>query len=286
MTDAANLDIFNDDCFESFLKLTHKLTGITIASSRKSMVQGRLRKRVATLSLANYEAYLALVNDSVAEQIVFIDLITTNETYFFRTPRIWKHINEVYIPSWIASNPNKVFSAWSAAASSGEEAHSLGIALQAFKEKHPAFQYQVLGTDISREMVQLCQTGLYKGRSIEAFQTTKAELFSKYMKTSDATHYMVVPEIKTRLKFHDHNLFKILNSKDRFDLILLRNVLIYFTPTDQEKVLNNILPKLSENGILVIGESESLTHIKTGFAQVEPLVYRRSDSGLQEKKAA
>ncbi len=285
MKEVDQLDTLNDATFIEFLKLIHERTGITIAKNRKSMVQGRLRKRAVELKLGDYETYLQVVKTDISERPFFEDAVTTNETYFYRTPRIWSHIVDVFLPSWFALHKNETFTAWSAAASSGEEAHTLAVLLQQFKDQNPGFVYQVLGTDISREMVGFCEKGLYSGRSIESFKKAKPELFSKYMETTDGTHYKIKPEIKSRLKFQQHNLFKPFTGRSSFDLILVRNVLIYFTAEDQEKVLALLEPNLKTDGLLVIGESESLTHIKTPFKSEQPLVYRKF-SYLNSKKEA
>lgn len=275
MYSVGNLEQLSDKCFGDLLSLIHSLTGITIASNRKSMVQGRIRKRAMQLALNDYESYLELVKSDLNEKNIFIDLITTNETYFFRTPRIWDYIEKVFLPNWYKDHPKKIFMVWSAAASSGEEAHSLGILCQSFKEKHPGFSYQILGTDISQEMVQLCQKGLYCGKSIESFKKARPDMFMKYMIKAEDSFYQVNADIKSRLKFQTHNLFKSQIFADAFDLILLRNVLIYFTAQDQEVVLAKIAPRLSEAGVLIIGESESLSHIQHEFKHIEPLVYGR-----------
>jgi len=275
----------SEQCFGDFLKLIHELTGITIGKNRTSLVEGRLRKRLVTLNLPSFESYLNFVKSDRAEQVVFIDVVTTNETYFYRTPRIWDYIEKTLLPTWHAANPNAVFTAWSAAASSGEEAHTLAVLCQAFKEKHPAFLYQITGTDISSEMVALCQKGHYSGRSIESFRKSRPELFTRFMCEMEPGVFGVQPEIKSRLKFSQHNLFKTLASKDKFDLVLLRNVLIYFKGPDQERVISLIEPRLAKDGTVIIGESESFTHIQTNFKAVEAFVYRQNDAAPAAKKA-
>ncbi len=277
--------VLSEKCFGEYLNLIHELTGITIAKNRTSMIEGRLRKRVSTLKLSSYEDYLRLVKQDRSEQISFIDLITTNETYFFRTPRIWDYLETKFLPKWIAEHPKQVFTAWSAAASSGEEAHSLGILCQSFKDKHPNFLYQIVGTDISAEMIGLCQSGAYSGRSIESFRKTRTPLFDRFMRLSDSEEFRVSSEIKSRLRFLQHNLFRPLPTQDRFDLVLLRNVLIYFTAKDQETVLSLVEPRLAENGVLIIGESESLTHIRTQFKPIEPFVYNSKNASSSMNKA-
>jgi len=275
----------SEKCFQDFLKLIHDLTGITIAQNRTSMVEGRLRKRIAALSLASYESYLKLVKEDRSEQVFFVDLVTTNETYFYRTPRIWDYLEQKFLPEWYAKNPKKVFTAWSAASSSGEEAHTLGVICQFFKEKNPNFLYQVVGTDISNEMVGLCQQGKYSGRSVESFKNLRPELFEKYMKPTADGMYQAVSEIKSRLRFSQHNLFRPLQIQDKFDLVLIRNVLIYFKGPDQERVISLIAPKISDDGILVIGESESLSHIQTSFKHQEPLIYKLDPTFNSKLKA-
>jgi len=89
---------FSDECFGEFLEVIHRLTGITIAQNRKSMVQGRIGRRTRVLGLSGYEEYLDLVRTSKEEVPRFIDLITTNETQFFRMPRIWEYIERVFLP--------------------------------------------------------------------------------------------------------------------------------------------------------------------------------------------
>ncbi|MBK7889571.1 MAG: hypothetical protein IPJ84_01600 [Bdellovibrionales bacterium] len=126
------LENLSEGCFKKALQLIHSLTGISISESRKSMVQGRLRKRAFELKMESYDQYLAFVEQNNDEKIRFIDVVTTNETYFFRTPRIWAYIQDVFLPDWIKKHEGQIFQAWSAAASTGDEAHSLGVLLQSF----------------------------------------------------------------------------------------------------------------------------------------------------------
>ncbi len=263
-----------ETCFKKYVDIIHELTGITISSNRISMVEGRLRKRVTSLGIESYEEYLNVLKRDQTEQTCFIDLITTNETYFFRTPRIWDYIENTFIPKWHSENAGKTFTAWSAAASSGEEAHSLGVICQNYKDKNPSFKYRIVGTDISQEMIQLCKQGLYTGKAIEAFKKNRRDLFTKYMMPQKDEVYRASQMICTNINFTTHNLFTEFKNQNQFDLVLIRNVLIYFTGPDQEKVLSLIAPKLEKDGVLIIGESESLAHISTPFKHISPLVYK------------
>ena len=268
---------FTEACFENYLKLVHKLTGITIGKNRRSMVSGRVRGRLAKLEISSYSDYLDYVKENSPEEEFFINAMTTNETYFYRTPRVWDFVTKELLSNW--DNKNKL-NIWSAASSTGEEAYTLGIVCEDHKSSYPSFTYKVTGTDISTKVTKVATDGCYIGRAVERFRQTKPDLFKKYMKGDDENGYKVLSQIKSNIKFTNHNLFKLFSSSERFDLILLRNVLIYFTKEDQEKVVANIHKCLKPNGYLIIGESESLSRINTDFDAASPLIY----SSNQNKK--
>ena len=262
-------------CFDKILEFVHELTGITIAQNRIFMLEGRLRRRLIALDLNSYEAYLHRVKNDAEEQAAFIDCITTNETYFFRTPRIWTFLQDTFLPNWYENNPGKTCMVWSAAAATGAEAHSLGVLCQAFKEEHPRFEYKILGTDVSQEMIQICKVGRYSGRTIRSFQNARPNWFAKHMRQTANGEYAASEEIQKRICFREHNLFDALEPRVHFDLVLLRNVLIYFKPDDQAKVLSLVYPRLKQDGILIIGESESLMHVDCQFHKVTSYVYEK-----------
>jgi chemotaxis protein methyltransferase CheR len=265
----------SDETFQRFLGLIHAVTGITVSRSRKSMVEGRLRRRLRELGIDRYERYFEVVRAGGDELLAFIDAVTTNETQFFRTPRIWTFIEQEFLPRWFAAHPGRTCRIWSAAASSGEEAHSLAIACELFRAGNPGFAYRILGTDISREMVARCEQGLYGGRSLDGFRRTRPEVFARYMLPHEE-QFRLAPEPRAALTFRRHNLFEPLRGQPQFDLVLLRNVLIYFTPADQQRVLARVETCLADDAALVIGESESLASLTTGLVHVQPLVYGRN----------
>lgn len=260
-------------CFRKFQSFIHQLTGISVAEERSTLVEGRLQRRISTLSIKSFEEYLRLVQQDEDEQKVFVDLITTNETYCFRTPRIWSYLQDTFLPDWYRQNPREVFKVWSAAASSGEEAYSVGVLCEAFKADQPNFEYRVLGTDISPRMIARCKAGNYSGRSLRLFRDQKPDWFDQHMVSSESGGFQACSEIRSRLHFQEHNLFERLRNRGDFHLVLLRNVLIYFTPADQEKVLSLISPQLAPNGLLIVGESESLAHIDSGFQKKTMYIY-------------
>jgi chemotaxis protein methyltransferase CheR len=259
------------------LKLVHKCTGITMGENKKTLLQGRLRKRIRELSLENYSQYIDYVEAHVDEVQTFVNLVTTNETSFFRTDRVWKFLSSEFLPEWFLQNKSNTLKIWSAAASTGEEVYTIGICCQEFKAKNPAFNYQVTGTDIDTSVLAVAEKAEYQGRSIELYKTTYKALFDKYMIPVESG-YKVSDDVRSRIKFSAHNLFKPPAMKKHYDLIFLRNVLIYFEAQDQEKVLSNMGMALADSGLLVIGESESLTRLSTNFQFKAPLIYGRTGS--------
>ena len=260
-----------------YIRFIHENTGISIPENRRSMLISRIRKRLRELRIPNYRSYFELIEKDKEEKKIFINLITTNETYFYRTPRVWDFVENDFLPKK-CEGQSRMVNIWSAASSTGEEAHMLGILCQSFKDNHPNFYYKIMGTDISSAVIEKAINGKYAGRSVKRFKEARWSLFQKYMIGSESIGYQVLPYIKKNIHFKEHNLFNVLSENKKFDLILLRNVLIYFSKTDKEKVLEKLCEKLSPSGYLIIGESESLNALRSNFESVLPLIYKFKDN--------
>lgn len=264
---------------EKLLLLVRQLTGISMGTSKKTMIQGRLRPRLRQLGLSSYDQYIQYITSHKSESQDFINLMTTNETSFFRTQRVWDYFTKDFLPTWSVANPQKTLKIWSGASSSGEEIYTIGICCEDHRQKNKNFNYQILGTDISLEMIALAEKGLYAGRSIENFKTSYRPLFDKYMMATETT-FGVGPEIRSRIRFAHHNLFRSPSMRNHYDIVFLRNVLIYFEPQDQEIVLANVSQSLLPTGFLIVGESESLSSLKTPFQHKLPLVYTKKEGAV------
>lgn len=259
---------------KKILSLIHSCTGISMGENKKTMIQGRLRPRMRDLGFSSFGQYLDYIKSNQEEIQGFIDLLTTNETYFFRTPRVWDFFCKEYLPQWVDKNPGKIMKVWSGASSSGEEAHTIAICCEEQKQKSATFNYQINATDISSEVLGIGAQGYYSGRSISMFMQTRKNLFDKYMIQSNEG-YLVRSDLRSRIQFSSHNLFLAHPERHLYDIIFLRNVLIYFHPKDQEKVLRNVSRNLKDGGVLIIGESESLSNLEVPFCYQSPLIYRK-----------
>ncbi|MEM8729334.1 MAG: protein-glutamate O-methyltransferase CheR [Pseudomonadota bacterium] len=260
--------------FEKLRSIVHKSTGITIGENRKTMLMGRLRARLRDTNAPSIRAYITRLGDDVDEMQHLIDRVTTNKTYCYRTPRVWEHFTQTAVTAFLTQKINRPMRVWSAAASTGEEAHTIGVMLEGTRLSEPGFNYAVLGTDVSQRVLDLAETGSYADAAVAPLRTEQPEAFSKFMRADDAGAFSVLPDIKSRIKFKRHNLNERLRGTRPFDVVFLRNVLIYFAPEDQENILRNVHELLDPNGYLYIGESETLTRLRTDFEAVEPLIYR------------
>lgn len=248
-------------------------TGIVMADRKWTLLHGRLRRRLQALELSSYRDYLAVLDSSAEEVGHFIDLVTTNETSFFRTPRIWDYLWHGFLPAWHAAHPGGTLQVWSAASSTGEEAYSVAMLCEEFRERHPTFRYRILGTDIAQRVLDTARAGQYLGRNIDGLRKVRPAMLEKFFQAEGEAH-TVLPALRAGVSFRPHNLYQALRDPTRFDLVLLRNVLIYFDEAGQEAVLENVRQSMAERAVLLVGESESLSRIRTGFAYQQPLIYR------------
>jgi chemotaxis protein methyltransferase CheR len=266
-----NTDEMDDNTLLKVIKAVHKLTGITMSEMKRPLLQSRLRKRMRELQILSYADYMNYLEKNDNEIQNFINVVTTNETIFFRTPRVWDYFEKEFLPGWYKENPKAILSIWSAASSTGEEAYSLAILCSEFKFKNPSFDFKIIGTDISSAVLSEATNGVFKNRTVEFFKKSRPELYLKYFKTLTEDSHQVSAEIKKYVQFGLHNLFTV--KKDQFDIVFLRNVLIYFSTEDQEKVLFNVSKSIKENGGLVIGESESLSRLNTPYTFKSACIY-------------
>ena len=264
----------NDADFNALRDIVHKETGITIADNRRSMLVTRLQRRLRETGEPTFRGYIKKVSDDPSEMQELTNRVTTNETYFYRTPRVWSYLREKSIPTFLEAQARRPMKVWSAAASTGEEGYTLGVVLEDVRQTTPGFDYSVLGTDISSRVLDIAKEGRYIGRSVARFKREDARLFETYMTGDDTEGYHVGPEVNRRVQFRLHNLLKPLSLGGPFDVVFLRNVLIYFTQEDQETILANIHQQMRPEGALIIGESETLKTLRCDFEPIEPLIYR------------
>ncbi|WP_417334736.1 CheR family methyltransferase [Halobacteriovorax marinus] len=269
------IEDLTDSNLKSVISFVHSATGITIPEHKKTMIQRRLSPRLKFHSLTSYSDYLKLVKSDSEEMVQFINMVTTNETNFFRTERVWEYFECTFLPSFLEMNPGKTLKVWSAAASTGEEGYSIGMCCEDFKKRQStSFDYSVLGTDISSRVIELATSGRYSGRNIDNIKKKSIDRFNRFFNQVGDQH-IVSSILRSKVSFATHNLFNTLKSDELFDIVFLRNVLIYFSTEDQKKVIHHLIKKMAPGAILVVGESESLSNLNTELEFISPLIYRK-----------
>jgi chemotaxis protein methyltransferase CheR len=255
-----------------YLNLVKTYTGITMEERKSAMLGTRLRKRMRALGLDTFRAYLELLEKKGPEVQEFINLVTTNETFFFRTNAVWDFFEKEFLPAWRAKNAGRPLRIWSAASSSGAEAYSLAMACAEAK-----VDFRIFGSDISTAILEDARRGEYDGRVAADLEAKRPAWRAKYFEKTGET-IRIKADLRPFVEFAAHNLFAAPPKVNHFDFVFLRNVLIYFKEADQETVLAQMAASLNPEGLLALGESESLSRMNTPFAFVAPLIYRKGIS--------
>lgn len=255
----------------------YRLSGISVDELTCNFVDTRLRRRLRALSIDEPEAYLSYLNEHHGEVEHLINAFTTNETSFFRTVSLWTYLENTLLPELAARPPGRTPALWSAACSSGEEAYSLAmLCAQIFATANNNVLPRIYATDISTEALKKAREGTYSGRTIKRLKASRNEMLTKHF-VQEGEDYQLREALRKQVQFSSHNLMEETGKRGTYDLVLLRNVLIYFKPTDQVKIVRNIVSSMNAGGVLAIGESESLAFCDSGLEFVKPFVYRKPE---------
>ena len=267
---------------EGFVRFAHYITGelgIKMPDSKMSMIQSRLVRRGRELGLPSVEHYgeylFALGNNKEREH--FVNAVTTNKTDFFREPEHFQYLTKVALPSLqgAAKHDPGCIKVWSAACSSGEEPYTLGMVLSEFSLRQTHTDFAVLATDVSTKVLQKARCGIY---TEEQIAPVPFEMRTKYLLQNNGESerlVRIVPKLRQKVSFHELNFMTPeYHIKDRFDIIFLRNVLIYFDKNIQEAVVNKVCRYLTPGGYLFVSHSESLSGFQIPVNRVGTSIYR------------
>ncbi|HMB30908.1 MAG TPA: protein-glutamate O-methyltransferase, partial [Desulfohalobiaceae bacterium] len=265
--------------FQRFSSFIQEEFGIKMPPGKKTMLESRLGKRLRALgmnSYKDYENYLFNIKGMEIEIPHLIDAVTTNKTDFFREANHFDILYNQLLPKWFGQHKGKRdFSVWSAGCSSGEEPYTLAIVLNEFAENNPDFKYNILGTDISNEILEKAQRAVYPEDRIEP---VPANLKRKYfLRSKDRKKKLVrvVPELRKKVAFRLLNFMDDFDFREKMDAIFCRNVIIYFEKPIQERLFQKFCEHLHPNGYLFIGHSETLAGMNLSLKQLSPTTYQK-----------
>lgn len=284
MVDPLLNDIFKAELSqEEFNKLStfiYNESGIKMPPVKRIMLQSRLQKRLRELKMSTFKEYCNYIfsKEGLNTEIIhMLDVVSTNKTDFFREPVHFDFLTTNILPELVnASKPNRNIKIWSAGCSSGEEPYTIAIVLFEFLEKYPNFDFSILGTDISTQILQKALDAVYKDERVEGIPF---ELKRKYfLKSKDRENPSVKMNAQLRAKVRFERLNFMDNTYsiyDSFDIVFCRNVLIYFDRETQEKVISKICTKINTGGYFFLGHSESIMNMALPLRQIKPTIFQK-----------
>ena len=262
-------DLISAKEFARVRSFIYRHCGIDLTEAKKVMVSGRLRKRLVTLNIEHFDEYFDFVQlpGNQAELQLMVDILTTNETYFFREPDHFK-----FLESLIRSRPNHPFRIWSAASSSGEEIYSIAMVLADFCHHQ---DWSVLGSDISVRVLEKAQKAHYQMERIEGLSQERLRKYCLRGVGTQQGSFIIDPDLKRHTEFRQINLLKPGGWREQFDIIFLRNVMIYFDQQSKQTVLEQVIQRLKKGGYLFISHTESLFNTQHELKTIRPSIYQK-----------
>jgi chemotaxis protein methyltransferase CheR len=263
--------------FERLGRYIYDYSGIKMPSSKRTMLEGRLRRRLRVTGHATFNSYCDYLfkDDGLETESVFlIDVVTTNKTDFFREPRHFEYMTSDVLPEFKAAGLRRL-RAWSAACSTGAEPYTMAMVMQQFADLNGGLDYQILGTDLSTEVLETALRGVYPN---EILAPVPPEMRHWVMPARDSRRGegRIHPSLREKLSLARANLMdESYSVGDPFDMIMCRNVLIYFDKQTQTKVLKRLCERLRRGGYLFIGHSESITGIDLPLVAAANTVFKK-----------
>jgi chemotaxis protein methyltransferase CheR len=271
----------SDNEFCALKNIMYEISGVRLLPTKKPLVIARLRKRLKELGMDSFGDYLRRIETSHGEELeIFVNAITTNETFFFRHQEQFEILEEKVLPLLFdkkAAIKDREMRIWSAACSSGEEPYSIAMVCEEFFKTRPGWKVSILASDINTDILDFCKRAVYKRRSVgrmpPAFLKAHFDVIPAPMRDMEEKYHLH-GNIVNSVVLSQHNLLKPFLHPN-FDIIFLRNALIYFDRSSKQRVVELIEKKLNAGGYLFISLAESLNDIQTHLCYWKMGVYQK-----------
>ena len=262
--------------FLRFQELIYSITGIRLPESKTVLLSNRLRRRAKAVDLSSFDDYFRLVDEdrSGPEFTEFLNAVTTNETFFFRTEKHFEWFQDDFINERLQlarKGGAKSLRVWSAACSTGEEPYSLAICIARNLLRLRGWNLEIVGTDLSEDVLQSAREGTYGKRSIEGVPDGQRR---RYFTQPAEELWKVRSSLKELVTFQPHNLMTPMRLPP-FDCIFIRNVLIYFDRESKQQVVEHLVNALAPNGYLVVGPSEGIYDMLGALKKHSTFLYQK-----------
>lgn len=265
---------FSDREFKRISEIMYEAAGLSFNDSKKSLIQSRLAPRIQRMGLDCFSDYIALLEDEsqVTEFQMAVDLLTTNETYFFREPKHYDLLEQ----ELSARKSRAPLSIWSAASSFGDEAYSTAMLLSDLQTMgRIGADWSILGTDISHRVLLSAKEAVYPEDRLRAVSPERLRRYCLRGEGESEGQVLIQDKIRQRVQFGRLNLCQPIDDIGPFDVVFLRNVLIYFDITTKIDVVDRVLATLKPGGLFFLGTAEGRVNCHTPLQTVQPGAFRK-----------
>ena len=273
-----NLQELSSDEFRAFQDFVYRNSGIRIPITKRTLLSNRVRRRLKAGGFDGFRTYFEFLTSPQGRDELdsFLDVVTTNETFFFRTETHFEWFRTEFLQARITGSTGgqheKRLRVWSAACSTGEEPYSLAICLMENQLRLRDWKLEIVGTDISEQALATAREGRYKERAIES--VNQKQLRRYFAQVRGEPLWQVRPALKELVEFHRHNLMDPIDLLP-FDCVFIRNVLIYFDRASKQVVVDNLINALVDGGYLVVGPSEGIFGMLGALKKRSTFLYQK-----------
>ena len=273
----AGLDGLSDKNFKRLAELIHGYSGIKMPSGKRTMLEGRLRRRMRVLGIPRLDSYCRFLfeEDGLEAEIVHLmDAVTTNKTEFFREPAHFRFLQTTALPA-LAKAGRRTIKVWSAACSTGAEPYTLAMVLEEHA-RETRQDYAILCTDLCTQVLDQAVAGMFAESMIEPVEMELRRRYVMRAREADRREVRIVPQLRSKLSFARLNLMDEAYPVERdMDLVFCRNILIYFDKPTQGRVLERLCDHIRPGGYLFLGHSESIVGLNLPVTQIANTVFQR-----------
>ena len=268
------MEALRDETFRQITGLMHATIGLSFPDSKKPLVTSRLSARIQRIGLSGFEEYFELISshDDGGEFQMAVDLLTTNETYFFREPAHFDLLER----ELMRLKPRQL-AVWSAAASFGDEAYSTAMLLSDLQQQGKiGADWSVLGTDISDRVLRSASEAIFPADRLSKVSPARLKRYCLRGEEESEGLVQIQDKLRDHVRFGQLNLCQDFDGIGPFDVIFLRNVLIYFDPPTKQAVVNRVLTRLRPGGLFFIGTAEGRVQTTHRLQTLAPGAFRKA----------
>jgi chemotaxis protein methyltransferase CheR len=271
---------FSDADFNALRALVHRLTGISLSDTKRTLVYGRLSRRLRALRLDSFIAYRQLLESDPdgLEMVEFCNALTTNLTSFFRESHHFEYLQQHVLQPVKAAPPGHRIRIWSAGCSTGEEPYSIAMSACEVLGENLRADLKILATDLDSNVLARARRGVYTPDQVKGISPTRLARFFGQTQDNGLPVYVVKPAVSRLITFKQLNLMQELPMRGPLDVIFCRNVVIYFDKQTQRKLFQRYAKLQRPRDILFIGHSESMFKVSEAYTLIGKTIYSRNDA--------